>query len=606
MVTKHFMGVIGILIAALLVTAGPVAAETLLDDDFEYGGVAGTLVGVSGGNWTVHSGTANPVGYQTTSLSLPGYAYSGNGGAATIANYGTASAEDVNRLFTEQTGDMYAAALVNISVGNATGAYFFHFKDTTTGFRSKVYAADVGGALRFAVTGSSNTPTYPAVDFAYNTTYLVVARFNVTDLTAKLWVLTTVPATEPATPHQSDTTSTATNAMSAIAIRQADGGPVAVIDGIRVGTTWADTVVGVTLPDLSVDDVSAYEGNSGTTTFSFAVNLSAAAPAGGVTFDIATADNTATTADNDYVGQTLASQSIPEGSTSYTFDVTVNGDTAIEPDEIFYVNVTDVVGATVVDGQGQGTILNDDAAAPTLFIGDVSVLEGNSGTGNADFTVTLSGSPAGTVTVDWATVAGTATAGVDYTTSGGTLTFLVGETSKTASVPVVGDLLDELDETFSVVLSSATGGAVISDDTGLGTILDDDPMPNLTATSSVEVIEGMTAVVWLSLDAPSGLDAAVDYQTVNGTATAGSDYQAASGVASLLAGTTSGRILVTTLRDSAVEGGEAFTVDLSNPVNNVLQTGTVTVSVCDDDSGACIFGDGFETGDTSAWASTLP
>ena len=125
-------------------------------------------------------------------------------------------------------------------------------------------------------------------------------------------------------------------------------------------------------PALSINDVSANEGNSGTTSFSFSVSLSSAAGAGGVTFDIATADGTAqddnpAAEDNDYVAQSLTGQTIPEGSSGpYTFNVTVNGDTTTEPNETFFVNVTNVVGANVTDGQGQGTIQNDDVT-PTLI-----------------------------------------------------------------------------------------------------------------------------------------------------------------------------------------------------------------------------------------------
>ena len=115
-----------------------------------------------------------------------------------------------------------------------------------------------------------------------------------------------------------------------------------------------------TVPNLTINDVSATEGNSGTTSFDFTVSLSGPAGAGGVTFDVATADNSATTANNDYVAKSLTGQTIPAGSSTYTFSVLVNGDTTEEPDETFFVNVTNATGATVVDGQGQGTILNED------------------------------------------------------------------------------------------------------------------------------------------------------------------------------------------------------------------------------------------------------
>ena len=96
------------------------------------------------------------------------------------------------------------------------------------------------------------------------------------------------------------------------------------------------------------------------------MSLSAPAPAGGVTFDIATADGTAT-AGSDYTAKSLTGQTIPAGSSTYTFDVLVNGDAIPEPDETFFVNVTNVTNAIATDGQGLGMIVNDDLT----FIHDV-------------------------------------------------------------------------------------------------------------------------------------------------------------------------------------------------------------------------------------------
>lgn len=136
-------------------------------------------------------------------------------------------------------------------------------------------------------------------------------------------------------------------------------------------------------PQLSINDVSLAEGDSGTTTFTFTVSLSAPAGLSGVTFDIATADNTATSP-SDYTAKSLTGQTIPAGNSSYTFDVLVNGDMTNEPDETFFVNVTNVTGAVVVDGQGQGTIANDDAAI--TFIHDIQG-SGSAVTGAGPFTV---------------------------------------------------------------------------------------------------------------------------------------------------------------------------------------------------------------------------
>ena len=123
--------------------------------------------------------------------------------------------------------------------------------------------------------------------------------------------------------------------------------------------TGLGTITNDDLPALSIDDATMAEGDAGTTTFTFTVSLSEPAPAGGVTFDIATADGTAT-AGTDYVANSQTGVTIAGGNSSTTFAVTVNGDTDIEPDETFTVNVTSVTGATVADGQGTGTITTDD------------------------------------------------------------------------------------------------------------------------------------------------------------------------------------------------------------------------------------------------------
>ncbi len=142
---------------------------------------------------------------------------------------------------------------------------------------------------------------------------------------------------------------------------------------ITPGTTNSAATSGCTAPvgqpNLSINDVSLSEGNSGTTIFTFTVSLAAPAPAGGVTFDIATADGTAQdgnpiTEDTDYVAQALGAQTITVGNSTYSFNVAVNGDAVNEPNETFFVNVTNVVGTgvTVTDGQGQGTILTEEVA----------------------------------------------------------------------------------------------------------------------------------------------------------------------------------------------------------------------------------------------------
>jgi hypothetical protein len=136
----------------------------------------------------------------------------------------------------------------------------------------------------------------------------------------------------------------------------------------------------------------------------------------------------------------------------------------------------------------------------SLSINDVTLTEGNSGTKNATFTVTLSGETFQTVTVNYATANGTATAGSDYTATTGTLIFNVnpGETSKQITVSVLGDSLFEANETFFVNLSNATN-ASIADAQAQGTITNDDvALPTITlAVSPTSVSEdGTTNLIY--------------------------------------------------------------------------------------------------------------
>ena len=147
-----------------------------------------------------------------------------------------------------------------------------------------------------------------------------------------------------------------------------------------------------------------------------------------------------------------------------------------------------------------------------LSIDDVTVTEGDVGTTDAVFTVSLSNATNQPVTLNYGTADRSATAGVDYACASGTLTIPAGDTSATITVPVLGDLIDEPDETFTVVLSEVTG-AVPVDPEGLGTILDDDE-PSVVSIADVAVTESdpptvVDAVFAVTLDRPSGFDITV-------------------------------------------------------------------------------------------------
>jgi uncharacterized protein len=269
-------------------------------------------------------------------------------------------------------------------------------------------------------------------------------------------------------------------------------------DGLAVDDFSLTPNGAVVLPNLTINDVSLNEGDAGTTSFTFTVSLSSPAGAGGVTFDIATADNTATQP-SDYTMKSLTGQTIPAGSSTYTFTVLVNGDTTPETNETFFVNVTNVNvgGANVTDGIGMGTIVNDDAA-PNLTINDVSLNEGNAGTTTFTFTVSLSApAPTGGVTFDIATQDSSATQPSDYTMKSLTAqTIPAGSSTYTFDVLVNGDTTPETNETFFVNVTNVTN-AIATDGQGLGTIVNDDlyKIHEVQGNGAATPFAGMTVMV---------------------------------------------------------------------------------------------------------------
>jgi large repetitive protein len=125
-------------------------------------------------------------------------------------------------------------------------------------------------------------------------------------------------------------------------------------------------------------------------------------------------------------------------------------------------------------GCGDKNHLHDRRFECKVTISSVSKKEGNSGTTAFVFTVSVSGSPMSTVTVDWATGGGTASAVSDYVPANGTVSFAPGVTTKTVTIQVVGNTVPEPNETFFVNLSNPSPNAYIVDPQGVGTILNDD------------------------------------------------------------------------------------------------------------------------------------
>lgn len=217
------------------------------------------------------------------------------------------------------------------------------------------------------------------------------------------------------------------------------------------------------LPTLSINDRSVTEGDSGASnTAQFTVTL---APASNLTVTVqyTTVNGTATggascTGSTDFQTQAGALTFAPT-ETSKTVTVPVCGDAVIEADETFRVDLSTPVNAAILDGQGTGTIQNDDVAGAISFTAATATAQENGG--SVTVTVQRSGGAASGITVQYGTGDVTAQAGQDYTATTGTLTFGAGESTRTVTVPIRDDSNTEPAETFTVTLANPQGGATL-------------------------------------------------------------------------------------------------------------------------------------------------
>jgi hypothetical protein len=220
---------------------------------------------------------------------------------------------------------------------------------------------------------------------------------------------------------------------------------------------------------------------------------------------------------------------------------------------------------------------------PTISVDNPTVGEGD---GTATFTISLDTAAAVDVNVDYTTSDISATDGADYSSVSGTATILAGDTTRTVDVPVLNDSTYEGDETFSLDLSNEVNGT-LGTPSGTATIADDDLVPDVDIAPA-QTPEGNAGTSPLdlnvSLSNPSFEDIKVDYATSDGTATAGSDYVAASGTLTIPAGSTVGQVEVMVKGDTTYEPNEDFTVTLSNLVGTAnLITDTATGTIRNDD-----------------------
>ena len=348
---------------------------------------------------------------------------------------------------------------------------------------------------------------------------------------------------------------------------------------------------------LTIADVTQAEGNSGSTLFRFTVTLSQASVEE-IRVNYSLQGDTAF-AGQDFIPIDLANPAATRtivfapNTLIQTITVEVNGDTSIEPTEQFFVNLSNPVNVTIDRSRAVGTIVTDDTG---FQISDVNQVEGNSGDTTYSFVVSVIGAPiTGNQTVDYSTVAGTATAGSDFDLiAPGTLTFSPGgPTSQTINVTVHGDQIVEANETFFVQLANSTMPLVFGKSAGVGTIFNDDL--GFTITGST-VTEGdpapapgpnnvplnfnvsLTQKVYFA--GPGGIPTQATvtgtFSTASGTATSGQDFTPISNqlLTFTPGGPTSQTVTATVLGDLRFEPTETFVLQAVggtiNGVSNAL------------------------------------
>lgn len=358
---------------------------------------------------------------------------------------------------------------------------------------------------------------------------------------------------------------------------------------------------------VSADPTFVTEGDAGQTPVDYVIEVDVGTDLFcRVTVDYETQDGSAT-GGSDYESIPSTSADRCNGGVVASGTVDVFGDTEIELDETFDIAVTnlssvcDTSCGCIGDAAGgaphglapqgvvaseQVTILNDDL--PSLVIDDVQVEEGDSGTTNAVFTVSAQPFALQSAFFGFDTADGTATvADNDYQPQQGSASIdPVPPFQTTITVPIVGDMRLEDDETFTLQLSGAEG-AVIADGTGVGTILNDDDVPSVSI-DDVEVVEGdsgeTTATFTVTVSSLTQ-DVSLDFDTDDGTATvADRDYEAESGSLQFtLGGPTTRTVAVSVLGDAKAEPDETFRVELSNVDGADVTKGVGIGTIVNDD-----------------------
>ena len=571
--------------------------------------------------WTLHSGTI-PLQMTTltttsdvgNSLSYTGLPTSTNNRTTTIAG----NTEDVNYVVSTITnaGSVYYSALIKLpnitgQAANTTiGNYFMNLTDTngavvTTGFvgRLHVRAGSTANTFNLGILNNSFSAATAAniygatpVDYAINTTYLVVVKFNYSTNTASLWVNPTVSATEPTALVSSNvSTSTAPLKSKAICIRQAGNATAGTgnveIDEIRVANNWSDVlgIAAVSNPSLKFNPTTlTVNENAGTAT----VTLNIIDPnATATTVDVKVKGGSAT-AGSDYTFTTQTVTFPANATAAQTFTIPIIDDASQEGDETIQLVLRNAGNAASIlaDSILTITIPLNDVSAPVLgFAAPVTITkkEGTSYT----FDVTIATANINATSVDVVLKNTSTASAADYTGLTQTVTFPANTSAnQSKTISITADNLAENEENIVFVLRNATNSAVLTADSVLTITIpkNDQPVQAKFVPTTSNVLEtAASAGVSINVLGASSNANATTFQVVvkGGTATAGSDYTFSSTTVTIPAYKDSTvNLSAAILNDMLVEGNETIILAIRNISNaGVIGADSILTITLNDD-----------------------
>ncbi len=356
-----------------------------------------------------------------------------------------------------------------------------------------------------------------------------------------------------------------TNKVMGVARLSADAGDAGVITAESAGAQ-TESIGSITF------SVARVGGSAGAVSVSYAT-VSGTAIAGS---DFSPVSGTLHWADGEYGSRGITVPIISDGvveNSNESFQLVLSNSTG---------------GADIAVGTASTTIVRDDIEPTSVITVSQTPVAVSENAGSVTLTVTRTGT--NPVSVNYFTGDRTARAGVDYTAMHGILVWGTGDTApKTITIPILNDAVYSSSRNFNLVLLVASGGAVFGGNTATVVINDDDPPPQIGFTVTAKTMSEAAGLATFEV-ARVGVTSqpvSVSYATSNGTATAGSDYQAIVGTLSWAPNDPSTKTIVVPLLDDALYEGnqnENFGIALSNPTGGaVLGASNATATLVDND-----------------------